>query len=57
MSVVAWIVVAVPLGLLVAYLRACLDSREGRLPRHFDFHTYKNRELNQRGLFDKTKWR
>lgn len=57
MSVVAWIVVAVPLGLLVAYLGACLDSREGRLPRHFDFHTYKNRELNQRGLFDKTKWR
>ncbi|MEA5089802.1 hypothetical protein [Solidesulfovibrio sp.] len=31
-------------------------SGEGSLPRDFDFDIYKNRELNMRGLFDKTKW-
>ena len=26
-------------------------------PGRFDFDGYKERELSQRGLFDKTKWR
>jgi len=33
-------------------------SRDDRpVPGRFDFDGYKERELSQRGLFDKTKWR
>ena len=32
------------------------DASRERLPRDFDFDLYKTRELNIRGLFDKTKW-
>lgn len=31
-------------------------ASDRHLPRDFDFSLYKTRELNQRGLFDKTKW-
>jgi len=35
-----------------------VKSRDDRpVPRHFNFDGYKERELSQRGLFDKTKWR
>jgi hypothetical protein len=51
-----------PLTLLVC---ACLPllfgkglgSSDRRLPRDFDFDQYKNRELNLRGLFDKTRFK
>ncbi|UJX43282.1 hypothetical protein K9F62_00045 [Desulfovibrio sp. JY] len=52
------------LWLLVLAILACLPrffARTGRpahrlLPRDFDFDVYKTRELNLRGLFDKTTW-
>jgi len=35
-----------------------VKSRDDRsVPGRFDFNGYKERELSQRGLFDKTKWR
>jgi len=35
-----------------------VKSRDDRpVPGRFDFDGYKERELSQRGLFDKTKWR
>jgi len=33
------------------------QSWHDSLPRDFDFDSYKAREINQRGVFDKTKWR
>lgn len=55
MNAFLWLL-AVTAVLVLRSLRRSLQSRRELLPRDFDFTTYKNRELNQRGLFDKTKW-
>lgn len=57
MTGVGWLVVAIAFGFFATLLGVFLGSEQGHLPRNFDFDTYKTRELNQRGLFDKTKWR
>lgn len=52
-----WVLILVAAcGLLLACGGNLLRSQTDHLPRDFDFSLYKNRELNQRGLFDKTKW-
>ena len=52
-----WVVILVgACALLLVCGGNLLHSQTDNLPRDFDFDCYKNRELNQRGLFDKTKW-
>ncbi len=53
-----WLLFAIAAVVLLALLGGGrFASREDQLPRDFDFDHYKTRELNRRGLFDKTKWR
>ncbi len=52
-----WLFVLVGVCLVAALSRTgAFRAGGGHLPRDFDFDIYKNRELNTRGLFDKTKW-
>lgn len=52
-----WAIILVTAFVLLWHACAGLWRSQSRhLPRDFDFDVYKTRELNQRGLFDKTKW-
>lgn len=52
-----WTIGLIVAGLALWHCCTGIVRSNGRhLPRDFDFDIYKNRELNQRGLFDKTKW-
>lgn len=55
------IVLSVFTLVIIVYLQRRLTttgrSQHNHLPQDFDFDVYKSRELNLRGLFDKTKWR
>ena len=48
------------MGLIVAMLGLLLGKKKGQkkrsVPGFFSFDQYKERELSQRGVFDKTKW-
>ena len=50
-----WIVISVAC-LTWCLLRGALQSRGDVMPQDFDFDAYKTREINQRGVYDKTKW-
>ena len=51
--VVAFFGIAVLLGLYVARAR---EKKDIRIPGHFDFADFKDRELSNRGVYDRTKW-
>lgn len=51
-----WLLVPLVCLLLPRAFGRFLPPPSERLPRDFDFDHYKARELNLRGLFDKTKW-
>ncbi|WP_170300315.1 hypothetical protein [Solidesulfovibrio aerotolerans] len=55
MNALWWIISGVVL-LVLASSRRVRPDRE-RLPGDFNFDAYKTREIVQRGVFDKTKWR
>ena len=50
---------ALVVGIIVV-LGLSLGKKKGRkkrsVPKFFSFDQYKERELSQRGVFDKTKW-
>jgi hypothetical protein len=57
MSVFLWLL-ALAIFVCLPYLFAITGrSLHRHLPRDFDFDLYKTRELNLRGLFDKTRWK
>ncbi len=41
---------------LAVYVRAVLRSKHEAIGRSFDFDLFKNREIQRRGVHDKTKW-
>ena len=51
---------ALVVGIIVAMLGLFLGNKKGHkkrsVPGFFSFDQYKERELSQRGVFDKTKW-
>ena len=51
---------ALVVGIIVAMLGLFLGKKKGHknpsVPGFFSFDQYKERELSQRGVFDKTKW-
>ena len=51
---------ALVMGIIVAMLGLFLGKKKGHKKRSvlgfFSFDQYKERELSQRGVFDKTKW-
>jgi len=51
------IIGVVALIVLGAVLLGVKSGNDRPIPGRFDFDGYKERELSQRGLFDKTKWR
>ena len=56
-----WIIrSALVMGIIVAILGLFLGKKKGHkkrsVPGFFSFDQYKERELSQRGVFDKTKW-
>lgn len=52
-----WLLALLAFALLPVFCGRILGPPREHLPRDFDFDRYKNRELNLRGLFDKTKWK
>ena len=56
MSIVLCLLALGIFALLSYALSVTGRSAHSHLPRDFDFDLYKARELNLRGLFDKTKW-
>jgi hypothetical protein len=56
MSIVLCLLALGIFALLSYALSVTGRSAHSHLPRDFDFDLYKARELNIRGLFDKTKW-
>lgn len=52
-----WLIIAGLALLVVASLSRRVRPDTKRLPGDFDFDAYKTREIVQRGVFDKTKWR
>ena len=58
MDVFAYIAIAVLaiLGFVVLFVRVA-KHQPGSVHGRFNFDGYKERELTQRGVFDKTKWR
>ena len=58
MGWIAGIVVGVVALAVLGGVLFGVKSRDDKpVPGRFDFDGYKERELSQRGLFDKTKWR
>ncbi len=58
LSVLGWVllgIVAVAV-MLFRSVRTLRQSLSRQMPRSFDFDAYKSREINVRGVFDKTKW-
>ncbi|MHC1789281.1 hypothetical protein [Solidesulfovibrio sp.] len=52
-----WLILAgLALVVIVSLSRRVRPSPK-RLPGDFNFDAYKTREIVQRGVFDKTKWR
>ncbi|BAH74442.1 hypothetical protein DMR_09510 [Solidesulfovibrio magneticus RS-1] len=56
-----WIIrSALVMGIIVAILGLFLGNKKGHkkrsVPGFFSFDQYKERELSQRGVFDKMKW-
>lgn len=51
-----WIIAGLALVVVGSFRWRVRPDRE-RLPGDFDFDAYKTREIVQRGVFDKTKWR
>jgi hypothetical protein len=51
---------ALVMGIIVAMLGLLLGKKKGHkkrsVPGFFSFDQYKEQELFQRGVFDKTKW-
>lgn len=56
MSAWGWCLVSAALLAVAGLLWRAAPGR-ARLPGDFDFDAYKTREIVQRGVFDKTKWR
>lgn len=56
MSAWAWCLGAAAL-LVIAGLAWRTGANRASLTGDFDFDAYKTREIVQRGVFDKTKWR
>ena len=56
MNALWWIISGIVLLVVAACSRRGRPNR-GRLPGDFNFDAYKTREIVQRGVFDKTKWR
>ncbi|HML53379.1 MAG TPA: hypothetical protein PKC79_04740 [Solidesulfovibrio magneticus] len=56
MTVLAWCLLAVAALVILSGLGRGSRRHPGHLPGDFDFDGYKNREIVQRGVFDKTKW-
>lgn len=56
MTVLAWCLLAVAALVILSGLNRGTHRHPGHLPGDFDFDGYKNREIVQRGVFDKTKW-
>lgn len=52
-----WLLTLLACALLPLFCGRLLTPPREHLPRDFDFDHYKTRELNLRGLFDKTKWK
>ncbi|EHJ49130.1 hypothetical protein DFW101_3130 [Solidesulfovibrio carbinoliphilus subsp. oakridgensis] len=52
-----WLLTLLACGCLPLLFGKGLGSSHRHLPRDFDFDQYKNRELNLRGLFDKTRFK
>lgn len=48
------VIVAVALG--IGLVRATRKDKRQSMPGRFDFDSFKTRELNNRGVHDKTKW-
>jgi hypothetical protein len=57
MTMLAWCLLAVAALLVLSGLGRGGRRNPGHLPGDFDFDSYKTREIVQRGVFDKTKWR
>jgi len=57
MNIVLWVLALIMILYLQRLLAVTGRSQHRHLPRDFDFDLYKTRELNLRGLFDKTKWK
>ena len=57
MNALWWIVSGVLLLVVAACGRRVRPDHHKRLPGDFNFDAYKTREIVQRGVFDKTKWR
>ena len=55
--VVALVVAALVLVLLVGYALTAKRHGGDAIPGHFEFDRYKEGELAERGVYDKTKWR
>jgi hypothetical protein len=51
-----WIIAGFALVVLASLGKRIRPNRE-HLPGDFNFDAYKTREIVQRGVFDKTKWR
>lgn len=56
MNVLGWIMAGLAL-LVVMSLKRRVRPNRTHLPGDFNFDGYKTREIVQRGVFDKTKWR
>ena len=52
-----WLLALLACAGLSLLLGKLLGSSGQCLPRDFDFDQYKNKELNLRGLFDKTRFK